>query len=629
MCGIAGVIDRRRPVARPVLEAMADAVAHRGPDDHGVFLGGAVGLAHRRLSIIDLAAGHQPMRAGSCTIVFNGEIYNYLELRRELVSRGHRFSSDSDTEVILRLYLEHGADCVALLNGMFAFLLHDPHRDRLLVARDHFGIKPLYYHQSDGLLAYVSEMKSLWRHPDITPRPDYEGIKEYLTLQYVLGDRTMFQDVYKVLPGHFQVVDLKTGAISTTRYWEPDFSVREDRSEDQLAEELRALLADSVRLQIRSDVPVGAHLSGGMDSSIVSLLASEHIEPLSTFTGSFAEGPAFDETRHARTVADVCSAQAHEVVVTDRDFVDLFPSLVYHMDEPAAGPGVLPQFVVSRLAASRVKVVLGGQGGDEIFGGYARYVVAYLEQALKGAMLETNEEGEHIVSLASIIPNLPHLRSYVPMLQQFWRQGVFEPMDRRYFRLVDRSGRSLSLYTRDFRDSYEHEAVFARFQDLFNHPDTLSYYNKMTHYDLMANLPALLQVEDRVSMANSLESRVPLLDYRVVDLVAAAPPILKFRGGEMKYILKRAVRDLVPASILDRKDKMGFPVPLHMWKDGPAGAMIRDLLSSSAARHRGLFDPAEVEKLIEYEGAFSRRLWGLTNLELWFQTFIDNHSTTA
>ena len=277
------------------------------------------------------------------------------------------------------------------------------------------------------------------------------------------------------------------------------------------------------------------------------------------------------------------------IIPSSNDFADVLQKLVYHMDEPVAGPGLFPQYMVSKVASQQVKVVLGGQGGDEIFGGYTRYLVAYLEQALKGAIFETTEEQEHIVSLKSIIPNLAVLRQYEPMLTQFWRSGLFEPMDRRYFKLVDRSAGALSLFTSDFRDGYESDSAFARFQTVFNHSDTLSYYNKMTHFDMVASLPALMHVEDRASMASSLESRVPLLDRRLVDLVTSMPPRMKFKGGELKYLLKRAARDMVPDEVIDRKDKMGFPVPLHLWMKDRTRDMVTDMLLSSRARERGNF----------------------------------------
>jgi asparagine synthase (glutamine-hydrolysing) len=305
------------------------------------------------------------------------------------------------------------------------------------------------------------------------------------------------------------------------------------------------------------------------------------------------------------------------------DFIELLPTLVYHMDEPAAGPGLFPQYIVSRRASEHVKVVLGGQGGDEIFGGYARYLVAYLEQALKGAIFDTTEEGKHIVSLRSIVPHLPSLKAYGPMIQQFWSKGLFEPMDRRYFQLVDRSGGVLRLFSREFRSSYDTDAIFGRFQSAFNYASTQSYYNKMTHFDLVSSLPALLQVEDRMSMAVSIESRVPLLDYRLVDLMTSMTPAMKFKGGELKYILKKATRDLVHPKIRARKDKMGFPVPLHLWAKGPARDFFHDILLSPTARTRGLFSPKAVEQLMRREAAFGRQLWGLVNLELWMREFID------
>ena len=627
MCGIVGILNRdRRPVDPHVLGDMAAALAHRGPDDEGHLVEGPLGLYHKRLSIIDLVTGHQPMSSNGLTIVFNGEIYNYVELREELKRQGHSFRTTSDTEVILRLYAEHGLDAIPMLNGLFAFLLYDRPQGILVAARDHFGIKPLYVRATDAHVLFASEIKAILRHPDVEAEVDLEGLSDYLTLQYTLGDGTLFKGIRKVMPGHYMVVDTVTGRSRSVRYWEPDFTVDVDHTEEYFVHELRRLLEDAVRLQMRSDVPVGSYLSGGMDSSLVVRLASQFAAgPLKTFTGGFAEGPQFDESRYAMDVANACGAEAHTVYPTEDEFVDLMPRLVYHMDEPAAGPGLFPQYVVSRLAAQSVKVCLGGQGGDEIFGGYARYVIAYLEQALKGAIFETHEEGEHIVSLSSILPNLSYLRAYIPMLIRFQEAGAYEEMDRRYFRLLDRSEGTSDVFSDDFRASYSPDAVFCRFQGIFNRPDTMSYYNKMTRYDMATGLPALLHVEDRVSMAVSLESRVPLLDHRIADLVASMPPALKFKGGEMKYILKKAAGHLLPASVAARKDKMGFPVPLHLWANNRARDFFSDILLSPACRQRGLFNPSAVERLMGEERAFSRRLWGLLNVELWHRTFIDSH----
>ena len=627
MCGIVGILQLDgAPADLQRLRHMADALNHRGPDDEGWLLEGPLGLYHKRLSIIDLTTGHQPMESEGFVIVFNGEIYNYLELRSELSARGHHFRTKSDTEVILRMYAEYGPAAVERLNGMFAFVLYDRHRGRLLAARDHFGVKPLYFHRTPTALLFASEIKALLRHPEVRAEPDPEAINDYLTFQYVLGDRTLFRGVRKLLPGQYQVIDLATGGGPVTQYWEPRFDIDRHHTEEYFVEQVQALLGDAIRLQMRSDVPVGAYLSGGLDSSVVTLLAAQASgSRLKAFNGAFRDGPEFDESSFARQVAQACGAELMEVVPTEDEFVDLLPVMLYHMDEPVAGPGLFPQYIVSRLAAKHVKVCLGGQGGDEIFGGYVRYLVAYFEQAIKGAIYDTNEEQEHVVTFASIVPNLHSLRQYVPMLQQFWRSGMFEEMDRRYFRLIDRSGGAISLLSPGFRAQYDQEAIFARFQQVFNHPDTLSYYNKMTHYDLVTGLPALLQVEDRVSMASSLESRVPLLDYRLADLVTRMPPRLKCKGGELKFILKRAVKQVVPPAIFERKDKMGFPVPLHLWARGRSRQFFGDVLLSRACRERGIFDADEVSKLMEYETAFSRRLWGLLNLELWFRTFIDGN----
>jgi asparagine synthase (glutamine-hydrolysing) len=625
MCGIAGILSLDgRSVEQEQLLAMAERLRHRGPDGSGHVADGAVGLAHQRLAIIDLVSGDQPMAFQDHLIVFNGEIYNYIELRNELMARGRTFRTSSDTEVILQLYDEFGPEAVPRLNGMFAFVLWDRRRRRALMARDHFGIKPLYLHVTPERVLFASEIKALLVAEGVRAEADPDAVWQYLTFQYVLGGGTMFRGVSVVGPGEYQLLDLVSGHRRVVRYWEPTFNVDSTSSEEMFAERIGGLLEDAIRLQLRSDVPVGAYLSGGMDSSIVTLLAARHLgDAMPVFTGRFDEGPEFDESGYARIVAESCHASLHLITPTADEFVAELPRLIYHMDEPVAGPGLFPQAMVSREASRHVKVVLGGQGGDEVFGGYARYLLAYFEQVFKGAIHETNEEAEHIVSLASILPNLPALRQYVPMMQQFWRSGLFEDMDRRYFRLIDRSGGAISLLAREFRQSHPADALLERFQAVFNHPDTGSYYNKMTHYDMVTNLPALLQVEDRVTMMSSLESRVPLLDHRLTDVVASMPPGMKFRGGELKYILKKVVGDLLPPPVLHRKDKMGFPVPLHLWAKGPAREFISDVLLSRRTRERGIFDVAELERQMEVDTAFSRRLWGPLNLELWYRTFID------
>jgi asparagine synthase (glutamine-hydrolysing) len=628
MCGIGGTFGEGPPSARSraIVGRMMAAVAHRGPDDSGLFESGGATLGHQRLSIIDLHTGHQPMVTadGRFAIVFNGEIYNYVELRRDLEAAGHRFRTTSDTEVLLTLLATQGPAALARLNGMYAFAFVDTTTQRWLLARDPFGIKPLYFGVLGSELVFASEPKAILTHPDCHASADWEGLQEYLTFQFCLEDRTLFRGIRKVEPGCY-LEGHGARVERTVRYWDTHYRVDESRSEADFVDRLGELLDDAARLQVRSDVPLGAYLSGGLDSTVVSLAAARHAaRPFRVFHGRFAEGPQYDESEHARVGAVAANAELLVTVPTAAEFVADMPKLIRAMDEPVAGPGVFPQYRVSRLAAEHVKVVLGGQGGDEVFGGYARYLVGYLEQALKGAIFETQEEGRHIVTLASIIPNLPVLREYRPLMQQFWRDGLFEDMDARYFRLIDRSPDLEQILTPDARKRFDRRAVYAQFQRTFNHPDTRSYFNKMTHFDLKTLLPALLQVEDRVSMAVSLESRVPLLDTRIVDLVTSMPPGVKFRGGRTKHVFREAVEGRIPASILHRKDKMGFPVPLKEWMNGgPVRDFVSDTLRSRRSRERGLFDPVALDRLIAGEAAFGRQLWGVLCLELWHNQFID------
>ena len=422
MCGFVGIINNKdQAVDYSVLSQMAETLRHRGPDDEGHLIEGSVGFYHKRLSIIDLETGRQPMTSGDITVVFNGEIYNYIELAQELKKKGYSFQTKSDTEVIIKAYEEYGLEAINKLNGMFAFLLYDRRENRLVAARDHFGIKPLYYTFNGGNLVFASEIKALLKHPRVAVMPDYDSIQEYLTFQYVLDYDTFFCGIHKLPPGHYLVADLSKMRLKLVKYWELDFTVDTHHTEEYFIDTLKHLLRDTINIQLRSDVPLGAYLSGGMDSSTVAILAAlQYPGKFKTFTGAFREGSQFDETCYAREAAEACNAEIYEIYPTEEEFIDVLPSLVYYMDEPAAGPGLFPQYMVSKLASQEVKVVLGGQGGDEIFGGYTRFVIAYLEQALKGAIYESNEEGEHIVSLHSILPNLPTLRQYVPMLRRLF-----------------------------------------------------------------------------------------------------------------------------------------------------------------------------------------------------------------
>jgi asparagine synthase (glutamine-hydrolysing) len=626
MCGFVGIINKDGlAVEGTILKRMADAIHHRGPDEDGILLEKNIGFFHKRLSIIDLNTGSQPMHSGGCTIIYNGEIYNYIELRNSLIALGHQFTTTSDTEVILRLYIQYGKSCVEMLNGMFAFVIYNRNQQQLFVARDHFGIKPLYWYHDDRQILFGSEIKALLKHPSIVTGVEQANLNEYLTFQFVMGEGTMFKNIRKIQAGHYIVINLQSFDYEQIKYWEPNFKIDKYHTEEYFVHELRSILHQTISQQLRSDVPVGTYLSGGLDSSFVTIMAGKMLgKPIKSFSGAFNEGPEFNELLYAREAANAAGAELYEVFPTEQQFIDTLPGLIYSLDEPVAGPGLFPQYIVSKAASEQVKVILGGQGGDEIFGGYARYLVAYLEQAIKGAIFESNEEGEHIVSLRSILPNLPSLRQYIPMMRGFWNDGAFDQMDRRYFNLLNRLGSVKQFINPDFIESMDQEVIFSKFSGYFNNSETKSYFNKMTHFDMFGSLPGLLQVEDRVSMSVSIESRVPLLDRRIVDLISVMPAGMKYKGAEMKYLLKKAIGDTVPDLILKRKDKMGFPVPLHIWTRNKAKPFMMDVLLSKKSKERGILNTKTIEKLITSEEPFSRGLWGLLSLELWYNQFMDN-----
>ena len=626
MCGIAGALDLLfHPLPQPAhrLQVLNHLQHHRGPDGHGIWVhpNQHVGLAHRRLSIIDLDAGAQPMRhpAGH-VITYNGEIYNYVELRDELGPES--FRTQSDTEVILRAYERWGAACLDRLRGMFAFAIWDDAASTLFCARDRCGIKPFYYTVVGDVLYFASEIKALLPFVERIDT-DPTGLQDYLSFQFCLESRTLFAGIHELPPGHCLTV--RSGHLEVRRYWQVYYNLDFDHTEKYFEEKIREVLEESLRIHLRSDVPVGAYVSGGLDSSIVAALASrEKGGDLLAFTGKFSLGEAYDESAYARELAAHQGFELLERDMTATDFTDNIERLIYHLDFPVAGPGSFPQLMVSELASRHRKVVLGGQGGDEIFGGYVRYLVAYFEQCIKAAIDGTSHNGNYIVTYESIIPNLTALHSYKPMLRDFWREGLFEERDSRYYRLVHRS-----TYTDEVRwDLLPPHDTLASFRRIFwgDNVGKESYFDAMTHFDFKTLLPALLHVEDRVSMAHGLESRVPILDHKLIELAATIPSNVKFKDGTMKHVLREATRPYLPASISDRKNKMGFPVPLAEWMRGDLRDFVRDIFTSSAARGRDLIDNRKVVALMDKEAQFGRKVWGLLCLELWQRAFHDRQA---
>ena len=627
MCGISGIVaedSNSRGTLAKWLQVMNTLQAHRGPDGEGIWVHdlGHVGFAHRRLSIIDLTpAAAQPMHSESGSVTtYNGEIYNYIELRQELGLE--KFRTTSDTEVILRAYEKWGEDCVDHLRGMFAFAIWDETNNKLFCARDRFGIKPFYYIRNKDGFFFASEIKALLPFVDeITT--DLNGLKDYLAFQFTLGEKTLFKDVKQLLPAH--TLALKNGSFRIRKYWEVQYALDWHHTRKYFQDELRNRLMDSIGIHLRSDVPVGSYLSGGLDSSVVGSLARQ-IQKNSeyhAFHGKFLTGPEYDESQYARAVSEHCDMTLHEKAFTSDDFSNNIRKVIYHLDYPVAGPGSFPQYMTSQMASEHLKVVLGGTGGDEIFGGYARYLISYFEQCIKGAIEGTMHSGNFVVTYESIIPHLATLRNYKPLLKEFWKEGLFEDRDKRYFRLINRANGMLKEINWELLEPY---SAFKTFREIFwgKNVQEESYFDSMTHFDFKTLLPALLQVEDRVSMAHGLESRVPLLDHPLVEMAATIPSNIKFESGQLKHLLKTTFKDDLPEVINKRQDKMGFPVPLSEWMRGELKDFIQDIFHSENARHREYLNPSfNIQSLIESEGKFTRKVWGLLSLEIWQQEFHD------
>ncbi|MDQ3707068.1 MAG: asparagine synthase (glutamine-hydrolyzing) [Chloroflexota bacterium] len=623
MCGIAGIFNRfGTPPNMDVLRRMNERIAHRGPDGDGFFTDGGVALAHRALRIIDLSdAAIQPMHNhdGSLHLVFNGEVYNYVELRPELEARGYTFRSHSDSEVLLNAYEEWGVDCLQRLNGMFAFAIWDSRKERLFIARDRIGVKPVYYHWDGERLVFASEIKALLAYPGIEARPNFAAIAEYMNAMFTTGEHTWFEGIKRLLPGHYMLADAQ--GLQVRQWW--DAPTAEDpvgkHDESYYVSRTRELLEDSVRLRLRSDVPLGAHLSGGLDSSSIVALLSRRLresgEPVRTFSGAFAEGPAYDERRYVEDVVAKYGTEHHETLPTARDLQRLLDRIVWHMDEPAAGPGILLQWAVCRITNDAgVIVINGGQGGDEAWGGYLGYVPAYFRSLLKAAR-------KHPRLLLDVVKS-----GFVLLSRSNTRMTLLKTLVRgRKARL--RASTALGTWA---GPEFKRAGVGGTQEEGTSTPGATqgrrSALGAVMYYDLKWYLPALLQVEDRTSMAFSLESRAPLLDYRLIELATSVPSHLKMKHLDMKHIFKEAVKDVLPASIYKRTDKMGMPTPVDIWFRESLASWVREQLDSPDAREFGLLDRDFVLNALEehQSGARDRSLdlWKMLNLVTWWRLHI-------
>jgi len=625
VCGICGVFEYRhqRPVLRETLGAMLRIIRHRGPDDEGMYFDNELALGMRRLSIIDLVSGKQPIfnEDGSIVVVFNGEIYNYLELTEQLRERGHVLKTVSDTEVIVHLYEDLGEDCVHQLRGMFAFAVWDVRRRRLFLARDRLGVKPLYYTQAGGRLIFGSEIKALLQHPEVEARLDLDGLRNFLSLKYVPAPQTMFAGILALPPGWRLTCD--RNGVAAGPYWDLSFACdpADKRDERAYAEQLEALLRESVRLELRSDVPFGAFLSGGLDSSTVVALMSQFLdEPVKTFSVGFkGDGAAYSELPYARLVAAHYHTDHHEVLVRAQDLVDSAEKVVWHLDQPIADPATLANYMVAELASRHVKMVLTGEGGDELFAGYARYAGERLSPLFR---LMPAPMRSLALAASAQLPGLRRAKIALYALCQRHEVARFA----NWFPLfnTDKMSALLSGDVKPRLNGVSAEQVFASHLARTDARDPL---NRMLYVDTKLWLPDdLLARGDKMSMAASLEARVPLLDHKLVEFAALLPPHLKLKRFTRKYILKKVSRAWLPPEIPDRKKK-GFPMPISVWFRKEARSFVRDMLSGRAFRERGLFNSTYVEQLLDEHDTghadHGNLLWGLLGVELWHRLFID------
>jgi asparagine synthase (glutamine-hydrolysing) len=616
MCGIAGFIDveRSRDNAEQLINSMCKVIRHRGPDDQGVWVGDGAALGMRRLSIIDLAGGHQPIfnEDESVLVVFNGEIYNYQELKEELQARGHHFRTNSDTETIVHAYEEYGDDCVKHLRGMFTFAIWDRRRQRLLAARDRFGKKPLNYYWDGQRLIFGSEIKSILE-ANIPREVNPIALDEYLAYRWVPAPHTLFKDVSKVPAAHILIYE--DGHISTKRYWELSFTPSCQDDEATAIERTHALLKEAVQVRLMSEVPLGAFLSGGVDSSVVvGLMSSMMSQPVKTFSIGFEEDD-YSELPYARQVAKHFGTDHHEFFVRP-ELVSVLPELVWAYDEPFADSSMLPTYYVSKLAREHVTVVLTGDGGDEIFGGYNSY--------------------QRELTISRIPGFIRFLLGYGSLLMPDGMRGK-KRLSALRKDLATRCVQASVLFTPRLRSSMYFPEYFAQIHDYdpyerlikeFRAVSDLSITAQQQHADVQVYLPDDILVKvDKASMFNSLETRAPMLDHSLAEYVASLPTSIRTRDGVLKYLLKKIAVDMLPTEILTRR-KQGFGVPIEHWLRRDLTDYAYDLLDSPRARQRGIFHPQFIRNLLKAHAStkwvnHSAAIWALLCLELWFQIYMD------
>jgi asparagine synthase (glutamine-hydrolysing) len=626
MCGIAGIINAERKSGRAIVERMTAVLTHRGPDDSGIYCDEHAALGHRRLSIIDIGAGRQPMQNedGSMWIAYNGEIFNHTQLRPDLEAAGHQYRTRCDTETVLHAYEEYGPACVERFRGMFSFVIWDRDSKKLFCARDRLGIKPFYYWADGRLFAFASEIKALLQHPDISPSFAEEILPEYLSFGYLSEGRTLFRGIRQLLPGH--ILEVAVGLdgqleLSMRQYWDVPAPSTDRRPEADLIRECRARLEETVRMRLMSDVPLGVFLSGGVDSSAIAALMKRMAGGrIQTFSVGYREA-AFSELSQARAVARHLDTDHHEVTVSREEFFDALPNLIWHEDEPITWPSSVSLYFVSKLASERVKVVLTGEGSDELFAGYGRYHFYLLNQRWAGVyrllpeMLRNSVRGWiHDTSILSSTLRRKLEHTFLGLGDSL--EGLY--LDNFYSAFGSRDQAAV------LSDSSA-DSAYAGFLRYWNQRADSPLLDRMLYTDQKTYLVELLMKQDQMSMAASIESRVPLLDHPLVEFAVRVPPSLKIRNGEGKYIFKRAVEGLLPQHIIHRK-KMGFPTPVREWLRGAGAQPLFDGMLARDSFLGPYLDRGGLARLISshQQGTHdcTDRLWRLLNLQLWGDVFL-------
>ena len=632
MCGICGIAIPRqlnRPVDEIALTRMRDVIAHRGPDDAGTYINGNIGLGHRRLSIVDVAGGHQPMtnEDGKIHIVFNGEIYNHVPLRRALQAAGHHYANNSDTETIVHLYEERGPEAIQALSGMFAFAIWDEIRARLVMARDRLGIKPLYYyHADDGTLYFGSEIKAILASGTIVPRVNFAALPDYLANHAPSGEETLFRCIKRLPAGHTLIWE--NGKLQIRQYWDARFEPgigAQAVSDQEYIEQWREKFRDAVRTHLMADVPLGVFLSGGIDSSAIAAMMGQLVKgPFKTFSVAFSEREA-NELEFARVVSRAYRTDHHEIIVSPEEYFASLPRMIWQEDEPIAHVASIPLYFVSKLAAEYVKVVLTGEGSDELLAGYGKYRTTVYNLALGGSYHRWTTAGLRRLVRGSLSLALPSRIEKKLQRTFLWRDATIEQLYFDNFAVFSQSMQE-RLLTPQAKSRIGRLDPYLKVHDLIHATDARTILNKLLYADLKTYLHELLMKQDQMSMAASIESRVPFLDWGLVDFTTRLPERMKLRGWTTKYVLRRAMKDILPREILTRP-KMGFPVPIGAWFRGKFRHIINECVLGERVRERGILDHNVLEHLVAEHNSgrkdHSQRLWSLVNLELWLRQSID------